>query len=162
MIDLSLIAKVSQELRDMLGDDYDDDTFLDTLDGETDAVAIADWMIAKKLSDDAMAAALKSQEAEMKTRRERIEARSEAFRGRMLTLIEVMGVAKLERPRATISKLAGRQSVRITDEASIPTQLCKTTVTPDRAAIKSQLEAGQVVPGADLVRGDDTVSVRVK
>ena len=32
----------------------------------------------------------------------------------------------------------------------------------DKAAIKAQIEAGEVVPGAILVRGGDTVSVRTK
>ena len=44
----------------------------------------------------------------------------------------------------------------------MPTQLCtvKTTTTPDKAAIKRQLEAGEHVPGAELARGDDTLILR--
>ncbi len=162
MLDLPLISRVSDELRTLLGDDYDDQTFLDTLDGETDAIAIADWLLNKKLDADALADALKAQEAEMKARRERLEARSDAFRGRLLTLLDAMGLAKLERPRATISKQSGRMSVRIINEADIPTQLRKVVSSPDKSAIKAQLDAGETVPGAELVRGDDVVSVRVK
>jgi hypothetical protein len=54
-------------------------------------------------------------------------------------------------------------SVRIDDDAAIPSQLLtvKTTTAPDKAAIKRQIEAGEHVPGAALVRGDDIVTVRV-
>jgi len=52
--------------------------------------------------------------------------------------------------------------VQITDEAAIPSQLCKTTVAPDRSAIKAQLLAGETVPGAMIVTGKDSLSVRVK
>ena len=50
----------------------------------------------------------------------------------------------------------------ITDPATIPSQLhtVKTTTTPDTAAIKRLLEAGEDVPGAHLVRGGDSLTIR--
>lgn len=163
-VDIGLIARISAELRDMLGDDFDDATFLDTLDGETDALDIADKMLGAVLETEALAEAVKAQEADMSARRARLEARAEAYKGRLMILLDATGQKKLERPRATISKRAGSLSVRITDEASVPSQLCtvKTTTAPDKAAIRKQIEAGEIVPGAELVRGDDTVSVRTK
>ena len=62
----------------------------------------------------------------------------------------------------TVSRTTGRLSLQITDEASIPSQLTVTTVSPDKAAIKAQLEAGEAVPGAALVRGEDSVTVRTR
>ena len=70
---------------------------------------------------------------------------------------------------ATIAILRGLQEryerhhgVDITDPATIPSQLhtVKTTTTPDTAAIKRLLEAGEDVPGAMLVRGGDTLTIR--
>ena len=88
----------------------------------------------------------------------------EAFRAQMLKVMDAMGIKKLDRPRATISKRAGSLSVRITDEASIPTQLCtvKTITAPDKKAIRAQIEAGETVPGAELAQGADGVTVRVR
>ena len=54
------------------------------------------------------------------------------------------------------------QSVVIHDEKAIPTQLCKTTVTPDKAEIKKQLKAGVEIDGAYLFTGEQTISVRMK
>jgi len=52
-------------------------------------------------------------------------------------------------------------SVQIVNEDSVPTQLCKIVRSPDKTAIKKLLEAGEVVPGAQLQRGADGVTVRV-
>lgn len=161
-IDLAHIRRMAAAIATT--DDHDSEPgFLDTLEGETEAVEIADWLIGSILADEAMAAALKVQEAAMKARRDRIEARAKAKRRAGIELLNAAGLKKLERPRATLSRTAGRTSVQITDEASVPTQLCtvKTVTTPDKAAIKRQLEAGETVPGAELVRGDDALTMRV-
>lgn len=162
--DLPLITRVATELRDYLGEDFDDATFLDTLDGATDALDIADRLIGMTLDAEAMVEAIKAQEADLKARRDRKELQGDAFRAQMLKVMDAIGVKKLERPRATISKRAGALSVRITDEAAIPTQLCtvKTITTPDKKAIRAQIEAGESVPGAELAYGADGVTVRVK
>jgi hypothetical protein len=52
--------------------------------------------------------------------------------------------------------------VEVINADEVPSQLCKTTVTPDKAAIKKQLEAGEAVPGAALVMGAPSISIRVK
>ena len=69
---------------------------------------------------------------------------------------------KIPHPLATVSLRNGIQSVVIRDEKIIPTQLCKTTVTPDKAEIKKQLKAGVEIDGAELVTGQQTISVRMK
>ena len=160
--DFSAIKRTAAEILDILVDDPDDQAFLDTLDGETDALDIADTLISRMMHADAMAEAIKAQEDALAARRKRYEARKDALRGIMLQLIDAMGVKKLERPAATISRRAGGTSCVITDEAQIPSQLCKAVTSPDKAAIKAQLMAGEVVPGAALVTGDDGVTVRCR
>jgi hypothetical protein len=160
--DFNIIRLMAEEIRAALGDDFDADAFLDTLDGETDAADIADRLIAELADAEAMAEAIKAQEADLRSRRCRYEMRGDAFRRQLLNLLDAMGEKKIERPRATVSRRAGLPSVQITDEAAIPTQLCKTTVAPDKAAIKAQLMAGETVPGAQIVIGDDGVTVRVR
>lgn len=160
-IDLNLIRRWADEIS--TSDDRDNEAgFIDTLDGACDAAEVADWLIDGILSDEALTEAIKAQEALLKSRRDRIEARAKTKRRVAVELLEAAGLKKMERPRATISRLAGRIGVSITDEASIPSQLCvtKTITIPDKAAIKAQLEAGETVPGAELVRGHDSLSVR--
>jgi len=161
-IDLPTIRRMAEEIRAALGDDHDADTFLDTLDGETDAADIADNLLADMLGAEAMGEAIRGEIADLTARRNRFDARGEAIRVQLLALLDATGEKKMERPRATISRRAGMASVQITDEAAIPSQLCKTTVAPDRSAIKAQLLAGETVPGAMIVTGKDSLSVRVK
>lgn len=162
--DIRLIEIVSAQLVSMLGDDFDADTFWDTLDGETDVQDVADHIIASMQSDEALTVAIAAQVSDLSARQSRIEARAKAKRDTLLTILNATGQKKMERPCATISKRAGSVSVHITDEAAIPSQLStvKTITAPDKKAIKAQLDAGETVPGAELQRGPDGVTVRVK
>ena len=160
--DIPLIQRVAAELRDYLGDDFDESAFLDTLDGETNAMDVADKLIALALDADAMADAIKTQAADMTARRTRKEAQAGAYRDKLLTVMDAMGMAKIERPRATVSRRKGMPSVHITDETAVPSQLCKVISAPDKAAITAQLLAGLDVPGAAITIGPDGVTVRVK
>lgn len=161
-IDLPTIRRMADEIRVALGDDFDGETFLDTLDGETDAADIADKLLADMLGAEAMADAIRGEIADLTARRNRFDARGDAIRAQLLALLDATGEKKMERPRATISRRAGIASVQIIDETAIPSQLCKTTVAPDKAAIKAQLLAGETVPGAQIVTGSDSLAVRVK
>lgn len=156
------IAGIAEQLRDMLGDDYDTVTFLDTLDGETDALDIADRLLTDMQEAEALAAATKAMADDYAARAKRIGARSTVIKRTLLTLLDAIGEKKLERPAGTISRRAGSVSVQITNADDVPRQLCRVTYSPDKTAIKAQLESGETVPGAELVRGDDTVTVRVK
>lgn len=158
--DLNLISAIAAELAPYRDDE---DVFLDTLDGETDVLDILDAEIAGLRDDEALAEAIKSQETGLRARRERIEMRADAHKRNLRLLLSHAGLKKAERPAATVSLRPGSMSVRILNEADIPTQLMREKITrsPDKAAIKAQIEAGVDVPGAELARGEDTISVRV-
>lgn len=158
---LPLIAAMAEALAPYRDDE---ETYIDTLDGETDILDLLDRELEAMQSDEAMAAAIKAREADLKARRERIEMRAEARRGNLRLILQHAALSKAERPAATVSIRPGNLSVKILDEAEIPSQLMRERVTrsPDKAAIKAQIEAGEAVPGAALERGEDTVTVRVK
>lgn len=158
---LPLIAAMAENLAPYRDDE---ETYLDTLDGETDALDLLDREIAAVQADEALSEAIKSREADLKTRRDRIDMRAEAHRKNLRLILNAMGVQKAERALATVSLRPGTLSVRILDEAEIPSQLMreKVTRTPDKAAIKAQIEAGETVPGAELARGDETIMVKVR
>lgn len=160
-IDLSLIRRWG----DLIATTDDRETepgYLDTIDGETNALDIADHLIAEIQHDAALVAALKAQEEAMSQRRARLENREKAKRRVAVELLEALGVKKLERPRATLTRASGRARLDIADPAAIPYQLhtVTTTTAPDTAAIKRLLEAGEDVPGAQLVRGGDSLTIR--
>lgn len=155
------LAEAIKRIREMCADD-DEQTLLDTLEAATDAHELADSLIDSIMDDDTTADAIHDREGLLKARRERIEWRARQKRKALLDLLGLMGVKKLERPCATISRLSGRTRAEIITEADIPSQLCKVVSTPDKTAIKAALEQGETVPGAVLVRGDDSLSMRIK
>jgi len=158
---LPLIAAMAEMLAPYRDDE---ETYSDTLEGETNVMELLDGEIAAMQSDEALAEAIKAQEDALKVRRERVAMRAEAHKKNLKLIMQHAVLQKAERPRATVSIRPGSLSVRIVDEAEIPSQLMREKVTraPDKAAIKAQIEAGVEVPGAVIERGDDTVSVRVK
>lgn len=160
-IDLPLIERVAAELAPYRDDE---DVYLDTLDGETDAIDLLDREIAAEQADRATVEAITAHITALKARADRISMRADAHRKAQKLILQATGLRKIERPLATLSLRPGSVSVRIIDEASIPSQLCtvKTVTSPDKAAIRKQIEAGEYVPGAELVRGEDTLSVRIK
>lgn len=159
-MDLPLIERVSATLRDMLGEDFDAETFWDSLDGETDAMDIVGRLIRERVEADSLADAAKEVAATYTARQRRMEARSKAVNAALGALLDATGEGRVAHPLGTVSRTKPRQRVEITDETAIPSQLCKRVV--DAAAVKKQLEAGEDVPGAILVLGEPGVTVRIK
>lgn len=158
-----LIETVAEDLRAHMGEDFDADTFWDTLDGETNVLDVVDHILETMQQDEALVEAIATQMTTLKRRKDRISGRVVAKRHALAKLLETSGQRTVERPLATVSFRHGSLSTHIINADDIPSQLTtsKIIVTPDKAAIKAQIEAGEKVPGADLVRGPDTVTVRV-
>jgi hypothetical protein len=70
------------------------------------------------------------------------------------------GKRKLETPAFTIRLQKSTRTI-IDNEEDIPSQLCKvkTTSTPDKTAIKKQIDAGELVPGAHIEVHDNLIIV---
>ena len=104
------------------------------------------------------------------TLRSELEARGARFANqvdRIETAIHVaMGQAQLRKlvlPQATLSLRAVAPKTEITDEAAIPVKFWKERdPVLDRKAVLDALKIGEVVPGATLSNGGETISIRVK
>jgi len=156
-----------EEIREMadnirLYTEDDQDTFLDTLDGETDAMDILGKLVQERVEASIYEGAAKDLAATYTIRAKRLSARQDAISQTIGQLLDAMGEKKIMHPYATISRTKPRWSVRITDEADVPTQLMKVTTKPDLAAIKKQMEQGEIVPGCDINPGNPSITVRVK
>lgn len=161
-LDLNTVREIRAQLESILGDDLDDVTALDCIDGETDAGDILDRLIWRAQTDQHHIDAIKEHEAALKARRQRMEARVTANKAAMLSIMDAADVKRAERPCATLTRLNGSPSVVITDEDAVPSQLCQFKKVPDKRAIKDQIEAGETVPGAEIVTGADSVTMRTK
>jgi hypothetical protein len=154
------IRRMSDNIRAMVGDD--EDCFLDTLDGETDAMDVLGKLIQERQEIQANEAAVKALAKTYQERAARLNAKADAISQTIGHLLDAIGSKKVAHPLATVSRTKARQSVLVTNPEEIPTQLTKVKRSPDLAAIKEQLEAGEFVPGAEMKLGNPGVTVRVK
>jgi hypothetical protein len=132
----------------------------DTLEGETglqDALASiirgARW---KQAQADGCRALIK----DMQGRVARLENSSDNMQDAVLVAMQSAGIRKISAPDFTVSIRKVGPKVIIIDEAALPDSMCRITRQPDKAEIRGRLEAGEIIEGACLSNGGETLSVR--
>lgn len=130
------------------------------IEGETDLDKVIERALAQKMDADIMVSGINDILDGLNERSLRFMRKSDAMRTLIRSLMLSANLKSLPLPAATISIQAGRQSVQITDEAAIPTQLTVIKRTPDKTAIGAALKAGEDVPGAQLVTGEPSLTIR--
>jgi hypothetical protein len=114
---------------------------------------------------EANAEALKAVEADFASRRARYAERVAWARTALSRFMDEVGMAKIERPEATLSMRDGLPSVIYAadfDVEKLAPNLVKTKKEADKVAIKAELEAGYAVKGVTLSNGSRVLTVRVK
>jgi len=154
------IRRIADSIREICKDD--EDTFLDTLDGETDIVDVLAKLIQERLEVLGYEAANKELAEQYKRRADKMATKADAINQQMKHLLNAMGVKKVNHALATVSITKPRWSVEVVDEAQVPTQLKVTTSKPDLRAIKKILDDGEPVPGCRSKVGYEGVTVRIK
>lgn len=159
IIDGQLINSISSELAE-----YKDDSqaFWDTLDGETDVMQLVGTIIEEIVEADEGQKMVSQIIEKYSTRRTYLKSKTKRLRKSLEYILMSTGQKSIPHPFATISMRGGSESLNIYDEASIPSQLTKTTTTPDTAEIKKQIKAGVQIDGAELVTGPEILSLRMK
>ena len=154
------IRRLADSIREICGDD--EDTLLDTLDGETDAVDVLGKLIQERLEVLGYEATNKELAEQYKRRADKMASKADAINQQMRHLLNAMGVKKVNHALATVSITKPRWSVEVVDEAQVPTQLKVTTSKPDLRAIKKILDDGEPVPGCRPKVGYEGITVRTK
>ncbi|MDR3533988.1 MAG: siphovirus Gp157 family protein [Rhodopila sp.] len=108
------------------------------------------------------AKAVASMIEDLDTRRHRFLAREREAKGTLFAVMTALDERKFVAPHGTVSIRAGTPSLVITDEAAIPPEYLRTTVTPDKAAILADLKQGVVIEGAMLSNGSPSLAIRSK
>lgn len=146
--------------------DADDQTILDTLEGET---KLDDMLceVMRSSEDDAMlVAGIKERLAELNERKARLERRVEAKREIVCRTMDRANLQKIERPDFTLSLRKSPPSVLITDEALIPDDYMihpePPAPKPDKAGIAVALKGGKEIPGCALSNGGVGLQIRKK
>jgi len=129
----------------------DDDKLLtDTIDGETDAIALLDAIVEQALADEAL----------VETARERIkrlEARADRRRGIVLAMLEALELHKVERPLFTAS-VSHRSKPLVSDPAVLPEAFIRRA--PDMILLAKALRGGETIDGAVLSNPQPVLTIR--
>lgn len=152
------IYEIPSTLRDLLDRlDADPDT------GEVDGDALAAYAeynaaAAEKLEGTACyvrelkaeADAIKAEEERLAKRRKALENKSERLKNYMMPALEAMG-GKVKGVMASV-RIGKSQAVTVFDLDALPDAFkhVKTTIAPDKVALKKALKSGEVIPGAAL------------
>ena len=154
------IRELADSIRLYTGDDQD--TFLDTLDGETDAMDILGKLVQERAECSIYEGAAKELAKMYAGRAKRLSAKQDAISITIGQLMDAMRQTKIQHPLATISRTKARWSVKIVNQDDIPSQLTTVTVKPDLVAIKKQMDQGETVSGCEVNPGQPSITVRIK
>lgn len=144
--------------------DLADDEILraDMIEAETEAFDFLSQIVRKIGDTKSLAAGTGEYIKELSERKARVERREEALRALAFKIMQAADIKKAELPEATLSVRNTPAKVVIVDEPALPADCLKTTVSPDKTAIKEKLGAGMDVPGALLSNGEPSLSIRIK
>lgn len=155
------VAAFAQHLRSLVGED--DQAFLDTLEGETEAVEAARRVVRWVHEQSAQASACKELAAVYSAREKAFADRITRGRTALLTFMQELGLRSMPLPEGTVIVSAGKPSLNgEADPAALPDDLVRIKREPDKTAIRAALEAGREVPGYALGNAAPTLSIRVK
>lgn len=140
----------------------DEALLLDTLEGETDFVKLVGRLLDARAEAEGMSIALRARINDLSARKARFERQSDGYKRLVHSLMEAAGVDKLTLPEASLSIRQGSESVNVIDVNELPQGYFKTERQADKAAIKSAIKAGEQIPGAELVTGDASLTIRTK
>lgn len=142
----------------------DDVVRLDTLDGETDLKEVVSRILQAAGEVSAHVDGLNRYIEQVEQRRDRKKASVSAMRSLVLRLMATAKLDKLPLAEGTVSVRPGSKSVSITDLDAIPQGYFRvvTEKRPDKEAIRKSIEAGEFIPGAAIVVGENTLTVRTK
>lgn len=162
-MDAAAVARHIDALLVAYPDLVDDEALrADMLEGETDLHHVVSRALDHRQEAETMAAAIKLRETDLGERRSRYEKRSEAMKALIKSLMVSAGQNTLTLPEATISLTKARETVSIIDIDALPQGTFTTIRQPDKKAIKASIDAGEAVPGAALVKGEASITVRTK
>jgi hypothetical protein len=140
----------------------DADLLADTIEGETDFTRIMEKLADAYMDAVTFKGAIADRLSGLKERQDRVSNKADALKGLMHAALEQAEQRSITLPEATISIRAGGQTVDILNADDLPQGFTATETRPLKAEIRTALLAGEMVPGAVLVRSPDTITVRTK
>jgi hypothetical protein len=154
MVDARFVDQARRDLASLLSlypELYEDDVLRqDMIEAETGALELIDKLIEAERESKALGDGLDAAMARLEKRGDRFARRQIALRKYIMQIMDAANLPKVERPAATVSIVAGRPKVMITDEAALPQRCLRVKSEPNKTLIQAALLNGEVVNGATL------------
>jgi hypothetical protein len=119
----------------------DEQTWIDTLEGETDIKEVAAKLIERAIECSTMTDALKIRADAIAARKKRLDDQEKSIRGAVVILLQEAALRKLELPEATLSLRDLKPKLVVADLAALPDDCCKFERKADMDALKAAVEA---------------------
>jgi hypothetical protein len=141
----------------------DEETLVDTLEGITDLHEMIAAVIRSALVDEAFHAGLRTRLDDMRERLARLDERGTKKRQLALDAMCEVGLKKLEQPDFTASARTGPPRLVIVADDVIPEPYWVPQPPKlDRQSLLTDLNRGDVIPGAELGNPQPCLAVRTK
>lgn len=161
--DASYLAKAIDDMLTAYPELTEDESLRhDMLEAETSLLAFASKVVRVRGERLANAEGLNIYIKTLTERRDRLARGADGLKTLLLRVMATAGLPVLRLPEATVSVTPGRNTVSITDIDALPQGFFVLERSADKAAVKTALEAGHDVPGAAIVTGENTITVRMK
>lgn len=161
-LDVDQVINALNSITYQFGDEFVDDAELlhDTIAGETNFFEIMNRIYQLKAEAEEAVIGIKSREVDLKARRERLERKSDALKGMMLSLMKTAQQTKVELHEATLSIRKPSKRVEVADVEALPQPYYRIKREAEKAKIKADLEAGLEIVGCSLVDGEEGLTVK--
>lgn len=135
----------------------------DTIEGATDAFEFLAQTVKQIEDAQALLDGTHARIEELARRADRFDRRINALRDLVLRIMEMAGLnKKVELPCATLSRRNNPPKLLGEPAEPLPDHLLIIRKSPDRAAIKKEIESGGHVPGYVLLNGSVSLVMSVK
>jgi hypothetical protein len=139
----------------------EDDTLrADSIEGETDAAKLIERALSERREAETLAEAVGSRISDLSARKSRLQRKADAMKALIVGVMRAARLNTIILPEASIWATKGRVSVNVLNLDDLPQGYYRVKREADKGAIKSALEQGEEIPGAELVTGEPTLTIR--
>jgi len=159
-MELSTLANNDE---DMLDNEEIDKAIADTMQGiEGEFNDKATSLMAVMMNMDEPVDAITKEIARLTARKKSIQSRQSSMKEYLRINMEASNISKIECSLFTITLGKGRDIAQINDANKIPTDYLdiKTTMTPMKKEILSDLKSGVDIPGASMVKSKSSIRIK--
>lgn len=128
----------------------------------TDVYELLNRVLRAAVDARTMAEAADVRVKDLTARRDRYAKRAETLRGTAFSVMDALGLSRLELPDMTASIARGVPRPIVTNEEDIPDKYWRTTRSIDRVAVNDAIKQGVVIPGVEVTNVLPRLQVRTK